>query len=282
MEQKLETFLTLCRTMHYGRAAEELDISQPAVSKHIQALEDEYGAKLFEYRNRRLYKTREGELLEEYAISMRYNEMSLLSKLKESPQKRLRIGATKSIGDYILYPEIYRYLERSDNELAFLVDNTLHLLKLLEAGELDFVVLEGTFDKSRYGSFLLRNEPFIGICSKDHRFRDKSINIEDLFSERLILREEGSGTRRILLDSLEENGWSVSSFKSVACISSFKLIKELVKENSGISFLYEAVVRNDEDIACFECRPITREHELNVVYLKDTDADKLAIEFLKK
>lgn len=282
MEQKLETFLTLCRTMHYGRAAEELDISQPAVSKHIQALEDEYGAKLFEYRNRRLYKTREGELLEEYAISMRYNEMSLLSKLKESLQKRLRIGATKSIGDYILYPEIYRYLERSDNELAFLVDNTLHLLKLLEAGELDFVVLEGTFDKSRYGSFLLRNEPFIGICSKDHRFRDKSINIEDLFSERLILREEGSGTRKILLDSLEENGWSVSSFKSVACISSFKLIKELVKENSGISFLYEAVVRNDEDIACFECRPITREHELNVVYLKDTDADKLAIEFLKK
>ena len=282
MEQKLETFLTLCRTMHYGRAAEELDISQPAVSKHIQALEDEYGAKLFEYRNRRLYKTREGELLEEYAISMRYNEMSLLSKLKESLQKRLRIGATKSIGDYILYPEIYRYLERSDNELTFLVDNTLHLLKLLEAGELDFVVLEGTFDKSRYGSFLLRNEPFIGICSKDHRFRDKSINIEDLFSERLILREEGSGTRKILLDSLEENGWSVSSFKSVACISSFKLIKELVKENSGISFLYEAVVRNDEDIACFECRPITREHELNVVYLKDTDADKLAIEFLKK
>lgn len=282
MEQKLETFLTLCRTMHYGRAAEELDISQPAVSKHIQALEDEYGAKLFEYINRRLYKTREGELLEEYAISMRYNEMSLLSKLKESPQKRLRIGATKSIGDYILYPEIYRYLERSDNELTFLVDNTLHLLKLLEAGELDFVVLEGTFDKSRYGSFLLRNEPFIGICSKDHRFRDKSINIEDLFSERLILREEGSGTRRILLDSLKENGWSISSFKSVACISSFKLIKELVKENSGISFLYEAVVRNDEDIACFECRPITRDHELNVVYLKDTDADKLAREFLKK
>jgi len=268
--------------MHYGRAAEELDISQPAVSKHIQAFEDEYGTKLFEYRNRRLYKTREGELLEEYAISMRYNEMSLLSKLKESPQKRLRIGATKSIGDYILYPEIYRYLERSDNELTFLVDNTLHLLKLLEAGELDFVVLEGTFDKSRYGSFLLRNEPFIGICSKDHRFRDKSINIEDLFSERLILREEGSGTRRILLDSLKENGWSISSFKSVACISSFKLIKELVKENSGISFLYEAVVRNDEDIACFECRPITRDHELNVVYLKDTDADKLAIEFLKK
>lgn len=282
MEQKLETFLMLCNTMHYGRAAEELDISQPSVSKHIQALEEEYGVKLFEYRNRHLYKTREGEILEEYAISMRYNEMSLLKRLDEAPQKRLRIGATKSIGDYILYPEIHRYLEKSENELSFLVDNTAHLLKLLEDGELDFVVLEGTFDKSRYSSFLLRNEPFVGICSDNHRFSDKNIKIEELFSERLILREEGSGTRRILLDTLEENGWSVSSFRSVACISSFKLIKELVKENVGISFLYEAVVKSDEDISCFTCNPLTREHELNVVYLKGTDADKLARDFLKE
>ena len=74
MEQKLETFLTLCRTMHYGRAAEALNLSQPAVSKHIQALEMEYGAPLFSYANRRLSKTPQGELLERYAISLRYNE----------------------------------------------------------------------------------------------------------------------------------------------------------------------------------------------------------------
>ena len=69
MEQKLETFLTLCRTMHYGRAAEALNLSQPAVSKHIQSLEEEYGAPLFTYANRRLRKTRQGELLEQYAMS---------------------------------------------------------------------------------------------------------------------------------------------------------------------------------------------------------------------
>ena len=47
MEQKLETFLALCQTMHYGRAAELLNLSQPAVSKHIKALETEYGVQLF-------------------------------------------------------------------------------------------------------------------------------------------------------------------------------------------------------------------------------------------
>ncbi len=282
MEQKLETFLTLCKTMHYGRAAEELELSQPSVSKHIQALEDEYGVKLFDYRNRRLNKTREGELLEEYAISLRYNELSLMSKLNAKTRRQLRIGATKSIGDYILYPEIHRYLEGSDNNLTFLVDNTAHLLKLLEAGELDFAVLEGSFDKSRYGYFLLHNEPFIGICSKEHSFANRSVEIEELFKERLILREEGSGTRRILLDALAENGWSEKAFKSLICISSFKLIKKLVRENVGISFLYAAVVKDDEDLASFSCDMLSKEHELNVVYLKDTGAEKLAREFLEQ
>ena len=67
MDQKLETFLTLCKTMHYGRAAELLHLSQPAVSKHIQALEAQYGVRLFTYQARRLQKTREGDLLESYS-----------------------------------------------------------------------------------------------------------------------------------------------------------------------------------------------------------------------
>lgn len=84
MDQKLETFLTLCKTMHYGRAAELLHLSQPAVSKHIQALEAQYGVRLFTYQARRLQKTREGDLLEQYAFSLRYNEEMLLARLHEN------------------------------------------------------------------------------------------------------------------------------------------------------------------------------------------------------
>ena len=81
MEQKLETFLVLCRTLHYGRAAEQLHLSQPAVSKHIQALESQYGVQLFSYTGRRLTKTRQGEILEQYAESLQYNEERLWSKV---------------------------------------------------------------------------------------------------------------------------------------------------------------------------------------------------------
>lgn len=280
MEQKLETFLTLCKTLHYGRTAEILNLSQPTVSKHIQALEAQYGVHLFDYQNRRLSKTLQGQLLEQYAISLRYNEQALRAALRTEPCLKLRIGATKSIGDYILFPEIRRYLEQSRNALTFLVDNTAHLLQLLDDGALDFVVLEGIFDKRRYECFLLRSEPFVGICADDHPFANREVPVQELFSQRLILREEGSGTRRIFLDALAQQGWKEEAFASVACISSFKLIKELVKEGCGISFLYEAVVHHTSGIARFTCPPLTQNHDLNVVYLKNTHAETLARTFL--
>lgn len=280
MDQKLETFLTVCQTMHYGRAAELLHLSQPAVSKHIQALEAQYGVRLFIYQARRLQKTREGNLLEQYAVSLRYNEESLLKELHQKPQTLLRIGATKSIGDYILLPEIRRFLAKPDQHLHFLVDNTAHLLVKLEAGELDFVVLEGLFDKQRYDFFLLREEPYLGICASSHPFSGKHIPIQELFHQRLILREPGSGTRNILERELVQSGYQISSFSDITCISSFKLLKDLVQENYGISFVYEAVAKDEPRLGRFYCPPLTGAHELNVVYLKNTNAGYFAHQFL--
>lgn len=280
MEQKLETFLTLCRTMHYGRAAEQLHLSQPAVSKHIQALEAQYGISLFTYSGRRLTKTPQGEILEQYAAALRYNEEKLLLKLHQPPRLLLRIGATKSIGDYILLPEIRRYLNQPDHQLEFTVDNTAHLLERLDRGALDFVVLEGIFDKARYDWFLLRQEPYIGICAASHPFAGQTVSLERLFEERLILREQGSGTRNILERELAQQGCSIHHFSDQICISSFTLIRALVSDGCGISFLYESVVKQDPQFAAFSCPPLTGMHDLNVVFLKNTEAGTLARQFL--
>ena len=200
--------------------------------------------------------------------------------LKRQEKTSLRIGATKSIGDYILLPQIIRFLKEPDNELFFTVDNTAHLLAQLEGGELDFVVLEGIFDKSRYESFLLRNEPYIGICAKDHPFSGCEVPMDELFSERLILREPGSGTRKILERELMQCGYTIEAFRANVCISSFKLIRHLVSEGCGVSFLYEAVVKNDAQFGHFSCPPLTGVHELNVVCLKNTNVPALARRFL--
>ena len=280
MDQKLETFLTLCKTMNYRRAADSLHLTQPAVTKQIQALEAQYGVRLFSYDERKLRKTAQGEILERYAIGLRYNDEELSRLLAQKPKTLLRIGATKSIGDYILIPEIRRFLSQPENELFFTVDNTQHLLTQLDAGELDFVVLEGIFDKRRYDCFLLREEPYIGICAQDHPWSGRQVPIETLFTERLILREPGSGTRNILERELTQQGYTIESFRGVVCISSFKIIRELVAGGCGVSFLYEAVVRHEPQFGHFFCAPLTGMHELNVVFLKNTGAGAYAKRFL--
>ena len=171
-------------------------------------------------------------------------------------------------------------MQEPDNELFFTVDNTAHLLAQLEGGELDFVVLEGIFDKSRYESFLLRSEPYIGVCAKSHPFSGREVPMDELFSERLILREPGSGTRKILERELMQCGFTVEAFRANICISSFKLIRDLVRAGQGVSFLYEAVVKDDAQFGHFSCPPLTGTHELNVVCLKNTSAPALAHRFL--
>lgn len=280
MDQKLETFLTVCRTMHYGRAAELLNLSQPAVSKHIAALESQYGVALFTYAGRRLHKTRQGEILEQYAQSLRYNEEELYARLHEKPKTLLRVGATKTIGQYVMLPYIRRYLKHPENRLEFLVDNTAHLLELLDRGEMDFLVLEGIFDKRHYDWMPFRQEPYTGICPANHPFAGRQVPPEALFSERIILRERGSGTRQILERELQNEGYTLDAFTDQVCISSSEIIKALVRDGCGISFLYEAVVSNDAGFGRFACPPLTGMHAFNVVFLKDTEAEKTARRFL--
>ena len=84
MDQRLETFLTVCATMNYRKAAEQLHLTQPAVTKQIQALEALYGVRLFTYDSRKLRKTAQGETLEIYAISQRYQDEELRRALKRA------------------------------------------------------------------------------------------------------------------------------------------------------------------------------------------------------
>ncbi len=280
MDRKLETFLTVCRTMNYRMAAEELNLTQPAVTKQIHALEDEYQAEFFHYDGRRLHKTEKGMILESYARSLfsNYEEMKLAMQGQE--RLHLRVGATKTIGDYVLLPSILSYLQEDGHELTLTVDNTEHLLHMLDENELDFALVEGTFDKKRYAHRLLREEPFVGVCAKGKK---KPIRrMEDLFQETLILREKGSGTRRIFEKDLEEMGYEVDAFSRVVELSSFHLIRETVKAGLGITFLYASVVGEDPSFETFTVPGIRDKHEFNIVSLRHTKGQEYAEWFLSK
>ena len=280
MDTKLHTFLTLCQTMNYRLAAQRLHLSQPAVTKQIQALEQALQTKLFYYDGHTLHKTEKCLLLERYAITMQYQFEELRLAIAEKERTQLRIGATKTIGDYVLIDAIKDYLSDPSHELALVVDNTKHLLQMLDEDQLDFAVIEGTFSKTKYDSYLLRMEPFVGICAKSSPLCGREVSIEELLPETIIVREEGSGTRRIFEERLTASGYDLKDFSRRVSISSFVSIKALVSAGIGISFLYHSVVSHEPAIGTFTVAGLTDPHAFHVVYTRNTNARKYAEAFL--
>ena len=280
MDSKLHTFLTLCQTMNYRLAAERLHLSQPAVTKQIQSLEQSLQTKLFHYDGHILHKTEKCLLLERYAISQQYQFEELQLAIADKKRLMLRIGATKPIGAYVLIDAIKDYLSTPSHELSLVVDNTKHLLQMLDENQLDFAVIEGTFSKTKYESYLLRKEPFVGICAKSSPLCGKQVSIETLLSETIIVREEGSGTRRIFEERLTASGYELSDFNREVSISSFVSMKALVAGGIGISFMYQSVVSKENDIGTFTVPGITEPHALHVGYTRNTNAKSYAQQFL--
>ena len=280
MDPKLHTFLTLCQTMNYRLAAERLHLSQPAVTKQIQSLEQALQTKLFLYDGHTLHKTEKCLLLERYAISQQYQFQELQLAIADKKRLKLRVGATKTIGDYVLIDAIKDYLRDPGHELSLVVDNTKHLLQMLDENRLDFAVIEGTFSKTKYDPYLLRMEPFVGICAKNSPLSGKHLSIEDLLKETIIVREEGSGTRRSFEERLTASGYGLNDFSREVSISSFVSIKALVAVGVGISFLYRSVVADADDIGTFTIDGITEPHPFHVVYTRNTNAKNYAEQFL--
>ena len=278
LDHRIYTFLTLCDTMNYRITAEKLNITQPAVTQHIKFLENEFGCSLFSYNGKKLIKTKQADILETYARSASYNEKRLREQLSFKEQKIIRMGATKTIGDFVLKEKISEFLKNENFSFSLIVDNTENLLKKIDANEIDFAVVEGFFDKKKYFSKLLRTENFVGICSKYHPFANKSIPLSDIFSEMIFIREKGSGTRAIFEQILSEHNFSLDQFYKQCCMNSFELIKHCVKENVGISFVYESVAKSCEDISIFTIKDIPIKRDFNFVFLKDTKTEELISE----
>ena len=277
IDTRIQTFLTLCRVMNYRRTAELLNMTQPAVTQHIHFLEEQYGCKLFHYDRRTLTMTREAELLQRYAENVLYQEKKLKTELTQNKGVSLSIGATKTIGEYVIGDHVSAFLSDPDHHISVTVENTETLLTDLSAGKIDFALIEGYFDRSRYASRLYRKEPFVGLCGKGHIFANKTIPIDKIWDQNLLLREEGSGTRDILGQLLAESNHSFSEFERITTISNFGLITRLLENNNCITFAYHAVGETNSSLSEFHVMGWDISREFNYVYL-DTPFSEYAVD----
>lgn len=274
---RVKTFLAVCRTMNYTRAAEELALTQPAVSQHITYLEREYGAKLFTYHRKKLELTPAGRVLRDGLATMAHDDLLLHERVDEVAHGnavKLRIGMTLTAGEYVVAEPLARYLAaRPDVQVTVRSGGTRYLLELLDEGAIDCAFVEGLFDKSRYASLPFSSERLVPICAAGHRFPSKPRTLEDLLGERLILREEGSGSRNVLVHALARSNLSPASFADHFIVESLDIIKIFVRADLGISFVYEAAVQREVQEGDLRVVPLSGEgifHDISFVYLRDS------------
>ncbi|WP_294542428.1 LysR family transcriptional regulator [uncultured Gemmiger sp.] len=247
LDHKVETFLALCQTMNYTRAAEQLHITQPAVSQHIRALEAEYGARFFAYEGKQLSLTEAGTLFLRTASAARHDDLHLKELLRaQAGRHTLHFGATLTIGEYLMPGPLSRLLRTDpDLRLRMVVNNTDALLAMLDRGEIDFAVIEGFFPRQDYDGLVFAREEMFPVCAPANPLAAGTHELRDLLDAHLLVREEGSGTREMLQRALQERGLSLADFPHLAELGSLNAIKALVLENCGITFCYRSVVARE-------------------------------------
>lgn len=254
LDYRTHTFLTVCKLGSYTRAAAELHITQPAVSQHIRQLESHYGCDLFHKGGRRGELTRAGAMLFHALETMENDEFRLKAQAEalslEQPTKApLRFGCTRTICDYWVPRVLARHLAKHPDEMVQMrVGNTQELIGDLEAGNIDFALVEGSFDRALFDSVPISRERYVAVGNvREFEPANRPASISDLLDRRLILREAGSGTREILEKHLAARDLDLDDFAGTLEIASIPAIKLCVQAGAGVTFMYRAAVERELD-----------------------------------
>jgi len=272
---RLRSFLEVCRKGSFTRAAEALHVTQPAVTQHIRYLEDDLGHRLFDIRGRTVRLTAEGEALKRFAESVEADARRTRERIAVlGSRKAARFGATRTIGEFVMPRCLASWLRAWPHSLlSMTVDNTERLFASLESGELDFIFVEGRFNRAAYASQTLATDEIIAVCSPGNPLAGATVDVETLRGETLILRERGSGGRTLAEEALASRNLPPMAFAGIAEIGSVGAIKELVAAGAGIAFLYGRSVGRElaeGTLSRVYPRDFTLTHEYSFVYLRDS------------
>ncbi|MDV3428518.1 MAG: LysR family transcriptional regulator [Bacillota bacterium] len=276
MDIRLNTFITLSKTKSYTKASKILNITQPAVSQHIKYLEDYYGVDLIEKNSRDLKLTEEGEILLKYAeqIELLYSSIENRLHNKSAIIKTYSIGASMTIGGYVLPPILGQYKKIYPNiDILLNVNNTEEILKSLVKESIDFGLVEGAFNRSKFKYKKFKEDNLVLAISPENKLSSrKEVYINELFSENLILMEKGSGTRELTEERFKSAGIDINSFKGIMEIGSISAIKSLVENNMGFSIISKETIKKElksSAIKTMKVKNMTFNREFNFVYLKE-------------
>ena len=242
-ERHLRVFYEVCKHMNMTKASKELFVSQPAISKTIHDIEQDYGVKLFERWNKQLYLTPEGATLYEYSKQA----VNLLDAIDKSMQARngkdiIRVGASITIGTSILGEIAADFCaEHPSVKIEALVDSTPVIEQALLQGQIDLSFVEGRLASPEIKSETVGCTDIVLVVGRTHElYGQECITLEDLSGRDFIVREKGSRTREKFSMEMERNNirWN----PAWECHNT-QTIKNAVDAGLGIGVLSKLSVR---------------------------------------
>ncbi|MDP4085555.1 MAG: LysR family transcriptional regulator [Bacillota bacterium] len=242
----LRTFIAVVEEGNFTKAAEKRLISQPSVSVHIQNLEKEFETALFIRSPKKLRLTSTGELLYERAkqITQIYEATKEeISQHLHEHQLELKIGASFTIGEYVLPPLLEELFKRNPEiKLEVIIGNTNEIIEYVKLFQVDFGLIEGQCnEKSLHVSPFLKDElKIIGPFQK--KKSEEITSIEQLQNRTWVTREKGSGTRAFMEHVLRSHGLKA---KNVITISSTQGVKEAVIRGMGFSLISNFAISSE-------------------------------------
>lgn len=284
----LLVFHEVSKHRSFSKAAEELFISQPAVTKHIKELERRVGMGLIQRRKGGFLLTDAGKILFKYTHKISSHLMdieSLLEDLKKDHQGILKIGTTESYSKGLM-PKLLSGFQTSFPfmKIALDVGNSEEIEKSLFAYKNDLVLIAVTKKSTRFESIPFLREGLVLIVSPNHLLANKkSVSLRELGRYPLIIRAKGSTTRRIILQAFKDAGIHPSLLIEAG---SSEFIKQWVSEGRGVSIIVKRTVEDEEKRGIIKTIPLLEKLYLKVAFLylkeeKSNPAIKTFVNFIE-
>lgn len=205
---RLEVFYTVAKRLSFTKASAELFITQPAVTKHIHELEDQYKAKLFERNGNRISLTTAGQLLFKHAENIfgLYRQLDFeMNSLTQHSEGLLKIGTSTTVA-YLVAPLLAKFRARfHDIQLNLITENTEHIEQALINKDIELGIIEGRTKNTAISYHPFIKDELVLACSSKYTLANRaSLKPEELKKIPLIMREQGSGTLEVIEHALKQ------------------------------------------------------------------------------
>ena len=247
-DRRLKVFHTVARLLSFTKAAEALHMTQPAVTFQVRQLEEYFNTRLFDRTHNKVNLTPAGEKVSEFAerIFDLYAEMeNSVRDLTGEVSGALTIGASTTIAEYMLPALLGEFKNRyPDINLRLKVSNSDGIVSMVEHNVIDLGVVEAPVSNKNLIVEICHEDQLVVVAAPDHDLvkRGTKVCAADIKAYPFVCREEGSGTREVIMQYLEDEGVSSKDMNFCLELGSPEALKGAVEAGMGISILSRSTI----------------------------------------